>query len=213
MPNWIVTAAHCTYYERNATDWTAYVGVSRLSEKSSPPAQTAKVESIFINPHYKATWNYDNDISLLKLSESVRFSSHVQPICLPQLDQEFGDESSCSISGWGSIANTGEMIPPEILQFGKVDIFSQETCRSDDWLGEFLVTENMICAGKADGSIDACSGDSGGPLSCYVKERGVWVVAGVVSFGRGCGQPKQPGVYTKISAFIEWIWTTIGEND
>ena len=35
--------------------------------------------------------------------------------------------------------------------------------------------------------------------------RGVWKVAGIVSWGVGCGQPGVPGVYVKLAHFKHWI--------
>ena len=46
-------------------------------------------------------------------------------------------------------------------------------------------------------------GDSGGPM--VIHEENSWVLAGVISWGIGCAEPNQPGVYTRISEFREWI--------
>lgn len=48
-------------------------------------------------------------------------------------------------------------------------------------------------------------GDSGGPLVIQRKRDKRWVLAGVISWGIGCAEPNQPGVYTRISEFREWI--------
>ena len=53
-------------------------------------------------------------------------------------------------------------------------------------------------------------GDSGGPLVCY--QDGVWTQVGVTSFGRGCGLPRKPGVYSRVSQFVDWIKATVNAN-
>lgn len=47
-------------------------------------------------------------------------------------------------------------------------------------------------------------GDSGGPM--VVKgNRGQYMLVGLISWGMGCALPKQPGVYTRITKFVNWI--------
>jgi hypothetical protein len=62
----------------------------------------------------------------------------------------------------------------------------------------------MFCAGDlADGGVDSCFGDSGGPILREVDDR--WVQVGIVSWGEDCAVPGQPGVYSRLSKHSDWV--------
>jgi len=89
-----------------------------------------------------------------------------------------------------------------VLRQVVVPIISQTQCSQPSFYGSYI-TDNMLCAGYTDGGKDACHGDSGGPLVCKVHDR--WWLHGVVSYGSGCAQLRKPGVYTRVTKFVDWI--------
>ena len=89
----------------------------------------------------------------------------------------------------------------------EVPIVSNETCI--DSYGEGIITPNMLCAGFAEGGKDACLGDSGGPLMVPSADNS-WLLTAVVSFGVGCAQPDNYGVYTRVKPYLEWIESETG---
>ena len=110
------------------------------------------------------------------------------------------DCSSCLsfLQAGGSISNA--------LLRVEVPFVDAETCE-DDYTG-YAISDKMICAGEK--GKDSCQGDSGGPLVTY--DNGEPVLVGVVSWGIGCAYEGYPGVYARVSAFVDWINSTIEKN-
>lgn len=79
-----------------------------------------------------------------------------------------------------------------------ITVISLETCNGPtSYDGQIL--NGMLCAGENQGVKDTCQGDSGGPLVCG------GLLAGIVSFGYGCGFPDYPGIYSDVAYFRKWI--------
>ena len=66
--------------------------------------------------------------------------------------------------------------------------------------------------GDFSGGRDTCQGDSGGPLMVKDHEKKKWVLAGVVSWGKGCGEAYSYGIYANVWNSFSWIKSVTGIN-
>lgn len=67
------------------------------------------------------------------------------------------------------------------LKVAAVPLLSSQTCIQKEVYGNQLSSDSfpdgMLCAGYLEGGIDACRGDSGGPLACSVDGILIFFVA------------------------------------
>uniref|UniRef100_A0A3P8SJZ1 Transmembrane serine protease 6 n=1 Tax=Amphiprion percula TaxID=161767 RepID=A0A3P8SJZ1_AMPPE len=205
---WVVSAAHCFYDDRlySPSVWTVYLG-KLLLNRSSPTEEVARVQRIHLH-HYYDDESHDYDLALLKLDRpaSVLLAGHARPACLPPPTHQLEPGLLCWVTGWGALREGGAA--SNVLQKVDVRLVSEEACvRSYG----HLVTPRMLCAGYRSGKKDACQGDSGGPLVCQ-EPSGRWFLAGVVSWGKGCGRPDYYGVYTRITRLTNWMKQIISSS-
>jgi secreted trypsin-like serine protease len=93
-----------------------------------------------------------------------------------------------------------------------VSIVSFEDCYDSNSFAGEVDDASMVCAAVSTGGNDACSGDSGGPLSVVGQTATDDIQIGLTSFGDGCGLINYPTVYTRVSFFKEWIHENICQH-
>ncbi|XP_010627661.1 transmembrane protease serine 4 isoform X1 [Fukomys damarensis] len=194
-PYWILTAAHCFRKHLDLYNWKVRAGFDKLDNFPSLP-----VAKIFI-AEQNSSYPKEKDIALVRLQLPLTFSDTVRPTCLPFFDEELASATPLWVVGWGFTEQNGGKMSDTLLQ-ASVQVIDHTRCNAEDaYQGE--VTEKMLCAGVPGGGVDTCQGDSGGPLM-YQSEQ--WQVVGIVSWGYGCGGPSTPGVYTKVTSYLNWIY-------
>ncbi|XP_049910862.1 transmembrane protease serine 9 [Epinephelus moara] len=194
---WLLTAAHCFKSDPSPTHWAVSLG-SVL--RSGVGALVIPIQRVVIHPAFNDT-NMDHDVALLELAVQAPMSYTIQSVCLPSPVHRFLKNAECYITGWGSMREGGSLT--NLLQKAAVNIIDQADCQQS--YGNVL-TPNMMCAGSMEGGRDTCLGDSGGPLTCR-ELSGQWFIAGVTSWGHGCGRIGFPGVYTRVTSVRKWIST------
>ncbi|KAK8739895.1 hypothetical protein OTU49_003250, partial [Cherax quadricarinatus] len=193
---WLLTAAHCVdEIDTELPDYVQAVAGDVNQVINEGTEQEFILAKIIIHEEYDG-FTISNDIALLELSSPFQLNDYVQPIELPP--PEHVSTGTCVVSGFGATTEGGD--PSEILQKVSLPVWSDSDCKKA-YEGE--IEDGMFCAGVTEGGHDACGGDSGGPLAC--DDLGTRYLAGLVSWGFGCGRPDFPGVYTKVSHYIDWI--------
>ena len=180
--------------------FTVRVGEWNLNDQDNY-SDELQVEKVVAHPNFRPNGFY-NDIAVFTLKRPVAFSQYIQPICLPtgRYAHETFTHTLPMALGWGTTYYDGHEV--DILRGVPILVWTNEDC---DQAYFQPITEVFMCAGYADGGRDACQGDSGGPLMLYDEDAGSWLLVGVVSFGNRCAEPGYPGVYTRLTTFMDWI--------
>uniref|UniRef100_A0A3Q0SD46 Peptidase S1 domain-containing protein n=1 Tax=Amphilophus citrinellus TaxID=61819 RepID=A0A3Q0SD46_AMPCI len=195
---WILTAAHCFIGRKTA----------KVLHKSE---ECYKVDAIIRHKGFvyeQDRTDITNDIALVHLAKPVSMTREISPICLPKPGVVIPAGIPCFVTGWGD--EKGRMA--EKLNQAALPIIDFQTCSKPVYWWDTL-RPSMICAGY-DGcqNLMFCHGDSGGPLACATAAGAntAWEVHGIVSFGpQGCIRDKKPSVFTRVSAFSDWIDSNI----
>ncbi|KAJ8253570.1 hypothetical protein COCON_G00201820 [Conger conger] len=207
--DWVLSAAHCFPTPSLVSGYVLYLGRHQLNGFNRFE-ENRRVRRVIVAPGYSSPEEGD-DMALVQMTSSVPWTDYITPICLPDANVQFPSGTRCYVTGWGHVSEGVSLSGLGPLQEVDVPIISQASCRSmyqqQPPADRVDILSDMICAGLREGGKDSCQGDSGGPLMC-IKNK-TWVQAGVVSFGIGCAQPNQPGVYARLTAFTSFIQRTI----
>ncbi|EZA47437.1 hypothetical protein DMN91_005410 [Ooceraea biroi] len=201
----VLTAAHCVYQQNDLYK----VRIGDLDLKNDYDGATPFedfIERKTIHPRYDPK-TITNDIAILKTTRDVPFSPTLHPVCLPV--DEYNryrnlDNSFPFVIGWGSIYFRGPA-SSQLLQT-QMPVRTEQDCKQAFRNFKSTIIDNrVLCAGYTQGGKDSCQGDSGGPLMTPDPRTRKFYVVGVVSFGFKCAEPGFPGVYTKVTAFLDFI--------
>uniref|UniRef100_A0A1Q3FJF4 Putative trypsin-like serine protease n=1 Tax=Culex tarsalis TaxID=7177 RepID=A0A1Q3FJF4_CULTA len=209
--NFVLTAAHCVLDSRSLPPDVVRLGDLNLySADDDQYAQQFRIAAIVRHPEHRFASSY-HDIALLKLDRNVTLDETVVPACL-WTDEEVRFRELIA-TGWGS-TGFAEEHTPNLL---KVLLKPMDTAQCSLFypvskkLRWGLLQSQHLCA--VDEQMDTCEGDSGGPLQVKLlhNSRMTPFLVGVISFGSTCGV-SNPGVYTRISEYHDWIVTTMRQQ-
>src|SRR5215207_7625636 len=203
-PTIVITAAHCVYNtdpeddsQLDADDVDVILGRTTLTGSDG-------VEHNVSATAYQSNFNpitLQNDVGYLVLATS----SAQAPIQIASVDEAalWDPDSLEEVTGWGATAVAGQgRFGSDTLQAATVPIVADSTCGSALVYGSEFDDETMVCAGDmANGGVDTCFGDSGGPMQAPVGD-GIYRLVGITSRGDGCAQAGKPGVYTRVAGSV-----------
>ncbi len=208
---WVITAAHCLYDEDNNRipdeDISFLAGTNRPF-REDPDGVQYDISYAVIHEDYNPD-DFGNDLALLRTKEVIEHE-FVRPINLiteEEVEQGISDPGAeAIITGWG-LTSLDPLRFPDNLQRLKLPIVTDE-------LAQVVwgpLPENVLMAGYINGSGDACSGDSGGPL--IVQSGNEYKLAGITSWGSS--DCNSIGGYVRLSNFLGWLRknTGIGQDE
>uniref|UniRef100_A0A1A9WVH8 Peptidase S1 domain-containing protein n=1 Tax=Glossina brevipalpis TaxID=37001 RepID=A0A1A9WVH8_9MUSC len=199
---YILTAAHCVSGNKPDEINIQYATTDITTDIEQ--FNVVPIKNIIMHEKYNVQPEYANDIALLELHEDLVFNyKTLAPVTLPEPYYEIpqvAEGVKGVLVGWGKNETGG--VSQTHLQEVDLKIYSDEECylRHNN-----VTTVHQLCGGVDEGGKGQCSGDSGGPL-LYNDN----VQLGIVSWSiKPCAIYPYPGVYTKVSHYVDWIYKQI----
>lgn len=167
--------------------------------------------------------NHGNDIALLRIER--RWAGSTASLSLnPATDPADSVPTQVSVAGFGKTEHNKDKDGLErfVRADGRGEFFSASdkllqtsmqsfptpSCKAiyaaSDRFKNAVIGPAQVCAGLEQGGKDSCQGDSGGPLVVRDANNCPRQI-GVVSWGAGCAEAGIYGIYTRVSAYADWI--------
>lgn len=188
---YVVTAAHCVWSKLSTTVRVHLGSHARLATDDTEAVY--KVEEVCAHPRYSPTKPNVRDIAILKLRDSVNFTSTISPVCLPNHMEELPEGSKLYVTGWGATTRSRILQKSAELKQAITEKINNTACP--------YANPDVICGSHTYGS--SCFGDSGGPL--VHQRNGTWTLFGLVNGGPWtCGDASdRPLYFAKVSRYMD----------
>ena len=211
-PRHVLTAAHCVDDIQNTIgrgNKGVYVNAykpfdSIPGNNGGEPIHFSVMESVILHPDFDVV-TLDHDVAVVTLIDPVPDTSIFTPIYLAENSPS--DKDTVVVYGLGRLSEFSAT-KPDFVQKADLEYMSRNTCNI---FYSNRLADSMFCAGFLYGGVDACNGDSGGPL-IYETTEGVKEQVGVVSWGDGCALALKPGVYSNTVDQRTWIKSQVCPN-
>ena len=135
------------------------------------PHQESSVEEIIFHPNYDPKLILYN-LAILVTEKNFVYQRHIGPVCLPEPEENFDNQSDCWSSGWGVDSFDSDGAYSNTLKKIDMPIVPDNECR------DILEVNNLrpsrragpsyLCVGGVPNK-DTCRGDGGSPHVCFNK--------------------------------------------
>ncbi|XP_036430439.1 granzyme B-like [Colossoma macropomum] len=202
--DFVLTAAHCLNTNRADVghhNIEVVLGAHNIN-KTESSQQRIQVRNSIRHPNfnkYTTAGNWKNltvDIMLLKLKSNAKLKKSVKVMKLPGKKDKTSANVKCTIAGWGM--RQPNSVESNVLIETSLTVLPQPKCEGIWQM--YFDSACMMCTATAEDNT-FCQGDSGSPLMCKSKLQGL----AIYTSRERCNDPTYPGVYLKISAFLDWI--------
>ena len=205
-PDWVLTAAHCIDEDNVKAGYRVRLGMQDISKDEGV---SFKIDRIVRHSQYQdkplpsSPNRYRNDIALIHIVQDGPPKKidpeKIHPI--PLYEGPVVPRAEVSATGWGKTRPVDDHEPNAVLLKVDMKVMATDRCAQLPGYGPDKVHDNVICA--ADPGRSTCRGDSGGGLTFT---NGAPKVVGVVSWGKKtCAGDGQPGAYTRVASYADWI--------
>jgi secreted trypsin-like serine protease len=231
-PNWVLTAAHCITQEQVDRDYRVRIGATNLRVGDGPSFRIDRmVRHADYDPdtqlndialvHFVGNAGGLETVDLHRAQDGVlldhpRYNARrgviqgrevLRRVDANRSESEF--QTSFAL-GWGKTLPGPQGRYSVVLMRVPLDLMNDPDCRRTDYY-RVRTNAKTVCAARK--GKDTCTGDSGGPLILNSDRRGPddtqsqrrATQIGIVSWGKGCAEEGNPGVYTRVSAYGDWI--------
>ncbi|KRT83560.1 Trypsin [Oryctes borbonicus] len=195
---YVLTAATCHHLPPLGLAKYVRVGSTSVRENfyNEKPLQYFEINQFIKHPKFNLLRLLHN-IALVKLNDSVQFTSIVRPACLGI--NKVRPSEAINV-GWGTL-NTNTFMNNEPLK-NLMTIVDRESCSN--------IRKKQFCVKQVPGTVwQNCLADQGSPLQVYTDGHYcTYNIIGVLSSWDSCSMSSR-GTYVNVTTYIPWIETTV----